>query len=64
MRTWFLKVRRIWSLLLTLGTATLGAADQFLPAFQGMIPPMAYVGLAIFLAVLPSLLDRRSKDRV
>ena len=60
---WVMQLRRIWTLLLTLGTAVLGAADQFLPMFQGMIPPLVYVSLAIFLAVLPSLLDRRGKDR-
>ena len=63
MTAWLLRLRRIWSLLLALGTAALGAADQFLPVFQGMIPPMVYVGLAIFLAILPSLLERRGRDR-
>lgn len=63
MTAWLLHLRRIWSLLVLLGTAVLSAADQFLPAFLGVIPPMAYAAIAILLAVLPSLLERRGKDR-
>ena len=63
MTAWLLRLRRFWTLFVTLMTAAIGAADQFMPAFQGMIPPMIYAGIAIVLAVLPSLLDRRGKDR-
>lgn len=63
MTPWVLRLRRFWGIVLTIGTAILGVADQFLPAFQGMIPPMAYAALAIILAVLPSIIDRRNKDR-
>jgi len=58
---WVSKVRRVWSILLAGATAILGVADQFLPALQGIIPPMGYVALAIALAVLPSIIDRRRR---
>ena len=63
MTAWLLRMKKRWSLLFSILTAILGAADQFLPIFQGMIPPMAYVALAITLALLPSVLERREKDR-
>lgn len=57
------QVRRIWRVILMALTALLGCADQFLPVFHGMIPPVTYVVLAVTLALLPSIMDRRSKDR-
>jgi len=62
-RSQFVDIRRVWGVCLTAATMLLGAADQFLPALQGMIPPVAYAALVIVAAVLPSILDRRHARR-
>ena len=58
-----LRLRKAWSVFLALATTLLGAADQFLPVFQGVMPPMGYVLLVLLCAILPSILERRSRDR-
>ena len=62
-RPWVFRLKRGWAIVITFGTVAFSAADQFLPMIQGMIPPMLYAGIALFLALLPSLLERREKRR-
>lgn len=57
------QVRKGLSAALALVAAVAGFADQFLPAVQGLMPPLVYAGVAIFLALLPSILDRREHKR-
>ena len=60
-RPWVFHLKRGWAIAITFGTVAFSAADQFLPLFQGMIPPIAYAGVALLIALLPSILNRRGK---
>ena len=60
MRRAIFSVHRIWTGLLAVVTALVGAADTFLPAIQGLVPPVLYAVIAVAFALLPSVLERRA----